>query len=333
MQRRFGGCMTDQRPLVAGVELGGTKCICVLGTGPQDIRREVTIPTTSPSATLGQIRSVLAGWVADGANFQALGIASFGPIDLDCDSATYGFITSTAKPGWRNTDVLGDIRGDLDLPLGFDTDVNGAALAEGLWGGAEGLQNFAYITVGTGIGVGLIVDGKPILGFTHAEIGHSVARRRPGDDWPGSCPYHGDCVEGLASGSAIEARTGLPGAELDQSNPAWTSVSHALGQLLHNLILTAAPQRVIMGGGVIESQQHLLPLIRKELAQSVNGYVIASQLNAGLDDYVALSSLGGKAGPLGALALGTESLRRRTALINVEELRPRKTGRFGAVTA
>lgn len=318
--------MTNQGALVASVELGGTKCICVLGTGKGDIRKEVVIPTTGPAETLGTIRSTLAEWIAQGEDVRAVGVAAFGPIDLDRSSPTYGFITTTAKPGWRDVDVLGAISGDLGLPVGFDTDVNGAALAEGLWGSAQGLRHFAYITVGTGIGVGLIVDGKPMLGFTHAEIGHIRVQRQHGDAWPGSCPYHGDCVEGLASGSAIAARTGISGADLEPGHAVWSPAAHALGQLLHNLVLTAAPQRVLMGGGVIESQPHLLPMIRKELVDSINGYVVANQLGEGLEVYVALSSLGGKAGPLGALALGIEALRTATSSCNVKTLHTAASG-------
>jgi fructokinase len=303
--------MIDQAPLVAGVELGGTKCICMLGTGPEDVRDEVVIPTTDPAATLAAIRAVLKRWHAGATPFEAIGIASFGPLDLRRSSKTYGYITSTAKPGWQYADVLGTLTDGLAVPVGFDTDVNGAAVAEGLWGGARGLNHYAYITVGTGIGVGLVVDDKPMMGFSHAELGHTRIGRQAGDDWSGACPYHGDCVEGLASGSAIAARTGTPGATLPADHPVWSPTAHALGQMLHNLVLTAAPERILMGGGVVEAQQHLLPMIRQEMVRSINGYMVAEQLDGGLDSYVALSSLGGKAGPLGAMALAMSAYERR----------------------
>ena len=316
--------MIDQGPLVAGVELGGTKCVCVLGTGPHDVRDEVVIPTTDPATTLAAIHAVLTGWIGSGARFEALGIASFGPLDLRQSSETYGYITSTAKPGWTYADVLGQLKSGLGVPVGFDTDVNGAAMAEGLWGAASGLNHYAYITVGTGIGVGLIVDDKPMMGFSHAELGHTRIGRQVGDEWPGACPYHGDCVEGLASGSAIAARTGMPGATLPADHAVWGPTAHALGQLLHNLVLTAAPERILMGGGVVEAQQQLLPMIRKEMVHSLNGYMVADQIDAGLDDYVALSSLGGKAGPLGAMALAMSAFAAADAAQRAQTVRQPK---------
>jgi len=298
--------MSEALPLLAGIELGGTKCVCILGTGPTDVRDEVRIPTMDPASTLDAIERVLDGWRSSG--FQAVGIGSFGPIDIDRSSPTYGSITSTPKPGWRNTDVARRIALRYDVPVGFDTDVNGAALAEGRWGGAQGLADFAYITVGTGVGVGLVTAGHPIAGFTHAEAGHIRTARAPGDDWAGACPYHGACVEGLASGPALEARTGQPGEQLMPDHPVWPLVAHTIGQLLHGLVLTAAPRRILLGGGVMVNNPQLLPVIREQLRASLNGYVVAQEVTVGLDDYVIAPVLGGRAGPLGALALAVDAL-------------------------
>ena len=257
--------------LLAGVELGGTKCVCVLGTGPEDIRAQVRVPTRDPATTLRQIESVLGEWLGKHGAFAALGIASFGPLDLRHESPTYGYITTTPKPGWSNTRIAGRFADRFGVPVGFDTDVNGAALAEGKWGTARGLTNFAYVTVGTGIGVGLIVNGATVLGCNHPEMGHIRVARLHGDDWPGSCAFHGDCVEGLASGPAIEARTGVSASTLAGDHPVWDTVVHALAQLFHTLVLTTAPCRIVVGGGVLESRAELLVRTRRELAKSLTG--------------------------------------------------------------
>ena len=193
-------------PLIAGIELGGTKCICVLGSGPEDIRDEVRISTTSPEETLAAIEAVLGRW----SGFEALGIASFGPVSIDPAAANYGFITATTKPGWSDTDVGRRLARRAGVPLGFNSDVAGAALGEGRWGAARDIADHAYVTVGTGIGVGLIMGGEPSNGLTHPELGHIRPVRLAGDDWPGACVFHGDCLEGLASGPAIRARAGPP---------------------------------------------------------------------------------------------------------------------------
>src|SRR5947209_2755033 len=189
----------------AGIELGGTKCVAILARGPSDVIARETVPTTSPGETLGCLEAILAAWSAE-RSLAALGIASFGPLDLDAGSATYGAITSTPKQGWHGAQVRSRLQRATAAPVAFDTDVNGAALAEMRWGAGRGLDDFAYVTVGTGVGVGLIVNGAPTRGFGHCELGHIRVARLQGDDWPGSCPYHGDCVEGLASGPALQAR-------------------------------------------------------------------------------------------------------------------------------
>lgn len=221
--------MTSSTNLLAGVELGGTKCICILGTGPHDIRERVQVPTGEPSQTLGEVEAILEGWRVRYGPIAALGIASFGPVDVRRGSSGYGRIMSTPKPGWSDTDVAGRLGGRLGVPVGFGTDVEGAALAEGRWGGARGLEDFAYITVGTGVGVGLIAAGRPVRGFGHPELGHIRAVHKPGDDWLGQCPFHGDCLEGLVSGPALAARTGASAEQLAADHPVWESVAFALG--------------------------------------------------------------------------------------------------------
>lgn len=289
--------------LLAGVELGGTKCVCILGTGPDDVRAIERLPTGEREETLQQIESVFDRWRSQHGAARALGVASFGPVDLRTDSPTYGYIISTPKPGWDNTDVAQRLARKIGAPFVFDTDVNGAALAEGRWGGARGLDDFAYITVGTGIGVGSIVRGRSIFGMTHTELGHIRIVRKPGDMFAGVCPYHGDCLEGLASGPAIEARAGKPASQLPADHPAWDFVAHAVGQLLHTMVLTTAPRRIFLGGGVPSGQLHLFDRIRRELVSSLNHYVVAPELEQGIDQYVVPPSLGTMAGPLGALAL------------------------------
>jgi fructokinase len=292
--------------LLAGVELGGTKCVCILGTGPDDVRAIERLPTGEREETLRQIEAVLDRWRAQYAP-RALGIASFGPVDLRPASGTFGYITSTTKAGWRDTDVGQRLARRAGVPLGFDTDVNGAALAEGRWGAARGLENFAYVTVGTGIGVGSIVRGRSVFGMNHTELGHIRVARKSGDPFAGVCPFHGDCIEGLASGPAIEARAGVPPSQLSADDAAWDYVAHGLAQLLHTMVLTTAPSRIFLGGGVMAAQPHLFERIQQELKRSLNGYVEAPELEQGLSQFIVPPGLGTMAGPLGALALAADA--------------------------
>lgn len=300
--------MTDRsdRPLVAGVELGGTKVVCLLASGPEDIREQVRIATTTPEETLPAIAAVLERWRA-GPGFSALGLASFGPLELDDRSPRFGQIVATTKPGWSGA-ALTALGEGLGVPMAIDTDVNGAALAEGRWGAAQGLRSYAYVTVGTGIGVGSIIDGRPVRGLGHSEAGHLRVGRLKGDDWPGVCSYHGDCVEGLASGPAVAARAGRPGGELESDDPAWDMVVHALGGLMHNLVLTTAPERILIGGGVADGQGWLFPRLRAALIDSLAGYATAYRIAADLDAFVQPPGLGALAGPLGAIALAHSAL-------------------------
>lgn len=298
--------MSAQPGLVAGVELGGTKCILVLGTGAHDIRAEARIATTTPVETLDAIDDVLRRW-QDKHGFQALGVASFGPIELDPTSPDHGRIVNTPKPGWSGANVLGRAR-RWGVPIGFDTDVNAAAFAEGLWGAAAGLSSFAYVTVGTGIGVGAIVEGRSIRGMGHTEAGHLRVGRLAGRDFAGVCPFHGDCVEGLASGPAIAARAGFPAETLTRADPAWDEPVFALAGLFHNLVLTIAPERILLGGGIGMGQPHLLPRIRAALLNSLAGYAQAPRIAAAIDEFLVNPTLGHRAGPMGALALAYRAI-------------------------
>jgi fructokinase len=233
----------------------------------------------------------------------AIGISSFGPVDLNLASPTYGYITSTPKPGWEDTDLTGEVKRTLDLPVGFDTDVNGAALGEYRWGAAQGLDTFLYLTIGTGIGGGGMVGGKLMHGLVHPEMGHiRLPHDRDKDPFEGVCPYHGDCLEGLATGPALEARWGQRGETLPPDHPAWPLEAHYLALGLVNLICTVSPQRIILGGGVMK-RGHLFPLIRAEVQDLLNGYVQAPEILDDVDKYIVPPALGGRAGVLGAIAL------------------------------
>ena len=289
-------------PLVAGIELGGTKCVCILARGPDDVQEEVRIPTTSPAETLAAIEAALASW----SGFSAIGIASFGPLSIDREAGDYGSVTVTTKPGWSHTDVVRRIERRFGVPVGFHTDVVGAALAEARWGAAAGLEDIAYVTVGTGVGVGMIAGGKPVDGLTHAELGHIRPVRLADDDWIGHCPFHGGCVEGLCAGPAIAARSGTKAEDLAADDPAWAVVAHALGQLLHTLVLTGIPRRIVMGGGVMIGTGHLLPRIHAAMVASLGGYIALPEV--GMTNYVARAALGSNAGPLGAIILGAQAI-------------------------
>lgn len=284
-------------PIYAGVELGGTKCVAILASGPDNIIARETVPTATPDETLDRLALALSTWRSSH-DIAALGVASFGPLDLDPGSADYGSITSTPKAGWSGTQVLDRLRQSADAPAAFDTDVNGAALAEMRWGSGRGFRDFAYITVGTGVGVGLIVDGKPTHGFGHCELGHIRIARLPGDTFAGCCPYHADCVEGLASGPSLIARVGNRVGGLQPSDPVWDSVAWAIAQLCHAIVCAASPHAIAIGGGVIAKQPHLVSRIEQMLVDSLDGYVTLPRT-----PYVRAPELGEDAGPLGAIAL------------------------------
>lgn len=291
---------TDRSALpYAGIELGGTKCICTLAHGPDGVIEQVTIPTTLPGETLPAIVRTLDDWQRR-FGFQAIGIASFGPICLDPSDLRYGSILATNKPGWRDTDILAAIARPFGRPAGFDTDVNGAALAEMRWGCAQGLDDFAYVTVGTGVGVGLIVHGHPTRGVGHSEIGHIRVPRLAGDLAPSACRYHDDCVEGLASGSALVLRLdGRPVEQVTPDDPVWDPIVATLGAMCHAIVATTGPMRIAIGGGMVAKQPHLVPRIAAALERSLAGYMDLPTL----DGFIVAPALGDLAGPLGSIAL------------------------------
>ncbi|HEX8584052.1 MAG TPA: ROK family protein [Allosphingosinicella sp.] len=294
--------MADANALTAGVELGGTKCVCTLADANGQILDQHSLPTTGPDETLGGIGDILDGW-QQARGFRAIGIASFGPVHLDPASPNWGHIANTPKPGWRGADIAPRFRRRFQTPVAFDTDVNGAALAELRWGAGRGLGDFAYITVGTGVGAGLIANGRPVHGFAHPELGHVPVQRLPGDEWPGACPFHGACVEGLASGRALEARlAGRDIAAVAADDPLWTTVTHALAQLCHVIVCAAAPGRIAMGGGVLTRQPHLLPRIEAALVESLAGYI-----DLPAEPYLVAPGLGAQAGSLGAIVLALDA--------------------------
>ena len=286
-------------PLLGGIEAGGTKFVCAVGYPPDNILALEQFPTTSPRETLGR---TLDFFRSQPQLPDAIGIATFGPADVRPDSESYGFITSTPKTGWSNTDLAGRIARDLQRPVAFDTDVNGAAVGEYLWGAGQGTQNLLYLTIGTGFGGGALVNGQPVQGLVHPEMGHLILPRAKEDDFRGHCPYHGPCLEGMASGPAIKARWGVPAESLPPDHTAWEFEAHYLSLAVTNLILTLSPERVIMGGGVMQ-QEHLFPAIRSRVQSHLNGYVQANTILQGIDRYIVPPGLGNKAGVLGAMGL------------------------------
>lgn len=285
-----------------GVEAGGTKFVCIVGTEPDDVQAEMRFATRQPAETLAQTVEFFQSYTQND-KLKGIGIGSFGPIDPNPDSPTFGYITSTPKPGWAQTDFVGTLQKALAVPIGFDSDVNAAALGEHLWGAAQGLDTFVYLTIGTGIGGGGMVNGARMHGLIHPEMGHIyVPHDLQADPFPGLCPFHGDCLEGLASGPALEKRWGKPGEDLPEDHPAWELEAHYLALGLANILCVFSPQRFILGGGVME-QSHLLPLILKNVQQLLNNYVQHPAVLEQIDDYIVLPQLGQKAGVLGALAL------------------------------
>jgi len=297
--------------LVGGIEAGGTKFVCAVGSGPDDICAESRFPTTVPDETIARAVQFFREQQLQLGPLSALGIAAFGPIDPHPGSARFGYITSTPKPGWRDTDFAGRVSRELGLPVGFDTDVNVAALGESRWGAAQGLDTFLYLTVGTGIGGGGLVNGRMMHGLVHPEMGHvRIPHDRVEDPFPGRCPFHGDCLEGLASGPAIEARWGKPSRELPPYHPAWTLEAKYLALALVNYICTFSPQRLILGGGVMEQQQ-LFPLIHRQVQKLLNEYVQAPAVIDQIDEYIVPPGLGNRAGVLGAIALAQDQVTER----------------------
>jgi len=286
--------------------------VCGVGTGPDDLQLTI-VPTTSPQATIDQIIAFFRDQA--GRELSAVGIGSFGPVDLHPESPTFGFITSTPKVGWQQYDLAWTLYRALQVPIGFDTDVNAAAAGEARWGAGRGLPNFLYLTVGTGIGGGALVNGEVIHGLLHPEMGHiRIPHDLGADPFPGSCPYHKDCLEGLASGPAMQARWGKRAQELPADHPAWALEAHYLALGLATWVCTVSPERILLGGGVMQ-QASLFPMIRQELLRLLNGYIDAKPLLNEIDSYVAPPELGSRAGVLGAMVLAEHIYRNPSARI------------------
>ncbi len=289
-------------PRYGGLEAGGTKFVCAVGSGPEDLSEEVRFATTTPVETLAQAVTYFAEQNARHP-LDAIGVSSFGPVEPNPDAPHFGYITTTPKPHWHMADVVGPLKAAVGVPVGFDTDVNGAALGEFRWGAAQGLDTFVYLTVGTGLGGGGMVGGKLIHGLMHPEMGHMPLRRDPVEDpYAGYCVYHGDCFEGLVCGPAIEARWGKSARHLPVDHPAWDLEANYLALGLVNIILVLSPQRIILGGGVMD-QRHLFPLVRQKVQALLNGYVQKREILEAIDEYIVPPGLGNRAGVLGAIAL------------------------------
>jgi len=297
--------------LLAAIEAGGTKFNCAVGTGPGDIRLSRRIPTTTPGETLRDVVAFFEAAQEKCGAFAAMGIASFGPVDLDEGSPTYGFITTTPKSGWQHADLLGPLRKCFGVPLGFDTDVNGAALGEHLWGAGQGTDPLVYLTIGTGIGGGALVNGRLLHGMLHPEMGHihvpapCSSALKPAC----ACPFHTSCLEGYISGPALAKRWGAGVETFSADHEIWCEFATIMAHGLVNIILTLSPQRIILGGGVMH-QMHLFPMIRSEVVRLLNGYVQTREVLSELDRYILPPGLGDEAGICGALALAADALRR-----------------------
>ena len=292
-------------PLVAAIEAGGTKFVCAVGTGPEDIE-EARFPTTLPEETIARSIEFFNEAQERRGNVESIGIGTFGPADVDPKSPTFGHIKKTPKANWSGTDLASPIRESLgNVPLAFETDVNAAAWGERKWGAAEGINDLIYITVGTGIGGGAVSDGKIVHGTSHPEMGHlRVPRNKSIDPFDGCCPFHGDCLEGLASGTALKERWSEDPAKIPADHPAWELESSYLADAIINITLTLSPERFVLGGGVME-QDHLFPMIRERVTERLAGYIEVPDP----EKFIVPPGLGPQAGVLGSLALAQDMLK------------------------
>jgi fructokinase len=297
--------MSGESRLFGAIEAGGTKFVCAIGDQSGTIHEELRFATADPKSTLAKACDFFKS--RRGTALHAIGAACFGPVILDRQSPRYGFIGNTPKIGWKDIDIAGLLAREFSCPVGFDTDVNAAALAEQRWGAGRDIDNLVYLTVGTGIGGGAIVEGLPVHGLMHPEIGHVRPRRHPLDiNFAGVCPFHGDCLEGLASGPAIVARAGSELKDLAAAHVQWDLEADYLGQLCAQLVLTLSPQRIIIGGGVM-SQDRLFPLVRLRMQHWLGGYIDRREILSDADRYIVPPALGAQSGVLGALSLAITS--------------------------
>jgi len=293
-------------PVFAGVELGGTKVVCGLARPDGRLIERASIPTREAQPTLDEVRGVLTGWRQDHGLPLALGAATFGPIDLDPDSPDYGLIGHSPKVLWRGVNLVRELADHASGPIVVQTDVNGAALGEARWGAGQGMDPLVYITVGTGIGGGVLVGGRAVTGVQHPELGHMYVPRAPEDLYEGGCANHGDCVEGLAAGPSIVARWGARLSELPEGHAAYRLISHYVAHLVVNVVLTVAPRRVILGGGVM-SNAALFPPVRRRVRALLGGFFAPESIEDDAEGFMVPPMLGGDAGVLGAAALGMDA--------------------------
>lgn len=299
--------------LVGAIEAGGTKFVCAVGIDPQDLSRTEFPSGDNPDHLLSEVTHWFREQERMRGKLQAIGIASFGPIDLHRDSPTYGYITSTPKPGWKNTNILGAVQGAFpELPIAFDTDVNGAAFGEFYWGNGAGLRDFVYLTIGTGIGGGAMVEGQLLHGLVHAEMGHLLLPRIPGDAFAGVCPFHGACWEGLCSGSALLARAGMAAEEIPPDHEAWDRETQYIAYAVANLVCVLSPQRLIIGGSIRKGgqlgQDRFFRMIRERVRIALNGYLVSPALQEEIDNFIVPPLLGDDAGVCGAIALAQQKI-------------------------
>lgn len=286
---------------LGAIEAGGTKMVCAVGNERGEIYERMSIPTETPQITVPK----MINYFKD-KKIEALGIGCFGPVDLNRNSETYGYITTTPKLAWVNYDIVGTFKRELEIPVGFDTDVNGSALGEATWGITKGLENSMYITIGTGVGAGIITNGKLLHGMLHPEAGHLLLSKHPDDTYQGFCPYHNSCLEGMAAGPAIEERWGKKGIELADRKEVWELEAYYIGQALAVYIMILSPQRIVLGGGVMH-QEHMMPLVRKEVLRQLNGYLKTKELED-IENYIVLPSLNDNQGIMGAMKLAMDEL-------------------------
>lgn len=293
--------------MLGGIEAGGTKFVCAVGKEDGTIIDRLEIPTTMPDETIEKVIQYFRQF-----SLQAIGIGSFGPVDNDKTSKTYGTITATPKTGWRHYPFLQTVKNEMEIPVGFNTDVNAAALGEFLFGEAKDIDSCLYMTIGTGIGAGAIVEGRLLQGLSHPEMGHIYIRRHPEDEYQGKCPYHKDCFEGLASGPAIEARWGKKAADLSDINQVWELEGYYIAQALAQYILILAPKKIILGGGVMKQKQ-VFPYIYQYVPKIMNSYFDFSELSESICDYIVSPRLGGNAGIIGTLVLANQAFQAESA--------------------
>ncbi len=291
--------------LYGGIEAGGTKFVCCVASGPTNIVEEVRFGTTTPEETLRKSIQFFDRYVKEG-KIKTVGVGCFGPLDLDPKSSTYGFITATPKPHWSNTDVRGALMRGLGMNVAFDMDVNAAAVGESIWGASRGYDPSLYLTIGTGIGGGYLINGKPLVGLVNLEMGHlRLPHDLERDPFPGSCPFHGDCFEGLANGPAIERRLGVKGASVPEDHPFWDIEADYIASALMNYILTLSPRKIILGGGVMQ-REFLFPKVRNKVRELLNGYLSSKVLLEHMNNYIVPPGLGNQSGSMGAIVLAMQ---------------------------